>query len=203
MIILYIRKFFDCCVKFFFCTIIMLLNKIIFQCIKISFHRSIIIWISSLTHALSDTKCSDIDFAIYDKIRNIILVIEAKWIDKHYSDEIDKRYGMIFKTLNGIFTKQIKKHREFLSQRENIDFIFEDDERYIRSEMEPQIYYLAVDKRNQMHIDEMHMISDYMMIYFLKKYSKNHELNLLDLWKEISSLKTKFEYMRMWNFFCK
>lgn len=149
----------------------------------------------SYKDANGELQCSDIDFAIYDKIRNIILVIEAKWIDKHYSDEIDKRYGMIFKTLNGIFTKQIKKHREFLSQRENIDFIFEDDERYIRSEMEPQIYYLAVDKRNQMHIDEMHMISEYMMIYFLKKYSKNHELNLLDLWKEISSLKTKFEYI--------
>ena len=56
MIILYIRKFFDCCVEFFLCVIIMLINKIIFQCIEISFHRSIIIWISSLTHALSNTK---------------------------------------------------------------------------------------------------------------------------------------------------
>ena len=28
-----------------------------------------------------ELQCSDIDFAIYDKIRNIILVIEAKWID--------------------------------------------------------------------------------------------------------------------------
>lgn len=142
-----------------------------------------------------EIQCSDIDFAIYDKIRNVILIIEAKWIDKHYGDEIDKRYGMIFKTLHSIFSKQIKKHRKFLSHRENIDFIFEDDKRYIRSEAEPIIYYLAVDKRNQMHIDEMHMISEYMIIYFLKKYINNFELNLNDLWDEISSLKTKFEYI--------
>ena len=38
MIILHIRKFFDCCVEFILCTIIMLIYKIIFQCIEISFH---------------------------------------------------------------------------------------------------------------------------------------------------------------------
>lgn len=140
-------------------------------------------------------QCSDIDFAICDNVRNIILIIEAKWIDKHYGDEIDKRYGMIFKTLHSIFSKQIKKHRTFLSQKENIDFIFEDDKRYIRSEVEPTIHYLAVDKRNQMHIGDMHMISEYMIVYFLQKYIKNHELNLNDLWDEISSLETKFEYI--------
>ena len=35
MIILYICKFFDCCVEFFLCAIIMLVNKIIFQCVEI------------------------------------------------------------------------------------------------------------------------------------------------------------------------
>ena len=39
MIILYIRKFFDRCVEFIFSMIIMLVNKIIFQRIEISFHR--------------------------------------------------------------------------------------------------------------------------------------------------------------------
>ena len=56
MIILHIRKFFDCCVEFILCAIIMLIYKIIFQCIEISFHRGIIIWISGLAHALLDTK---------------------------------------------------------------------------------------------------------------------------------------------------
>lgn len=56
MVILYIRKFFDYCVEFIFCVIIMLIYKTIFQCVEISFHMSIIIWISSLTHALSDAE---------------------------------------------------------------------------------------------------------------------------------------------------
>lgn len=46
-----------------------------------------------------------------------------------------------------------------------------------------------------MHIGDMHMILEYMIVYFLQKYIKNHELNLNDLWDEISSLETKFEYI--------
>lgn len=152
-------------------------------------------WPYSYTDNDGKIQCSDIDFAIYDKIRNVILVIEAKWIDKHYEDEIDKRYGKILNTLNSIFSKQIKKHREFLSKRENIDLLFKDDKRYVQSEEFPTIYYLAVDKRNQMHIDDRHMVSEYMIIYFLKKYINNNELDLSTLWDEISRLKTKFEYI--------
>lgn len=152
-------------------------------------------WPYSYTDNDGKIQCSDIDFAIYDKIRNVILVIEAKWIDKHYEDEIDKRYGKILNTLNSIFSKQIKKHREFLSKRENIDLLFKNDKRYVQSEEFPTIYYLAVDKRNQMHIDDRHMVSEYMIIYFLKKYINNNELDLSTLWDEISRLKTKFEYI--------
>ena len=112
-----------------------------------------------------DTLASDIDYAIYDRRHNIIMIIEAKWIDKHYNDEIDKRYGMILQTLNGIYTKQISKHRQFLSQSENIDSLFRNDERYESPKTEPRIVYLAVDKRNQMHINDKHMISEFMLIY--------------------------------------
>ena len=48
-----------------------------------------------------------------------LLIIEAKWIDKHYKDEIDKIYGKIFQTLNSIYTKQIDKHKKFLQKQEN------------------------------------------------------------------------------------
>lgn len=48
---------------------------------------------------------SDIDYAIYDFTYNKVLIIEAKWIDKHYKDEIDKIYRNIFQTLNSIYTK--------------------------------------------------------------------------------------------------
>ena len=56
MIVLHIRKFLDCYIEFLFCTIIVLVGKIIFQCVEISFHRSIIVRISCFTHTLGDTK---------------------------------------------------------------------------------------------------------------------------------------------------
>jgi len=138
---------------------------------------------------------SDVDFAILDQKRNIGLVIEAKWIDKHYGDEIDKRYGKILETLNGIFTKQIGKHKDFLRQSDSIDFLFKDDKKYCHNDLMPRFYYLAVDKRNQMHIDERHMISEYMLIYFLKKNIVNGEFNIESFWNEICELQTKFEYI--------
>ena len=140
-------------------------------------------------------QCSDIDYAIYDITRNVLLIIEAKWIDKHYKDEIDKRYGKIFETLNNIFEKQIKKHRIYLQSKDNIGSLFDGNDRYCKDYEKPQIFYLAVDKRNQMHINDRHMISEYMMIYYLRKYIQNEELNLVDMWKEINSLETKVEYI--------
>lgn len=102
----------------------------------------------------------EVDLAIWDKKRNAVLVIEAKWIDKHYEDEIDKRYGKIFETLNSIYRKQISKHKIFLSELSNLAFLFKDDNRYTQCDVMPAVYYLAVDKRNQMHIGDSHMISE-------------------------------------------
>ncbi|PHU34341.1 hypothetical protein [Pseudobutyrivibrio ruminis] len=144
-----------------------------------------------------EKQCSDIDYAIYDMSRNILLVIEAKWIDKHYKDEIDKRYGMILKTLNDIYSKQIEKHKTYLSKKSNIDNLFKDDARYNKNLGMPQIIYLAVDKRNQLHIDDKHMVSEFMLIYFLKTYTKNGQLDLSAMWNEIDNLKTKVEYIKV------
>lgn len=138
---------------------------------------------------------SDVDFAIYDKTRNSVLIIEAKWIDNHYGDEIDKRYGKIFRTLNGIYSKQISKHMKFLGRHENVDYIFKEDSRYCHSDTIPQLFYLAVDKRNQMHVGERHMISEYMLMYLLKKSITNKEFNIESFWAEIESLQTKVEYI--------
>ncbi|WP_295093395.1 hypothetical protein [Ruminococcus sp.] len=143
-----------------------------------------------------EKQCSDIDYAIYDMPRNILLVIEAKWIDKHYKDEIDKRYGMILKTLNDIYAKQIEKHKAYLSQKSNIDNLFKDDERYNKNLGMPEIIYLAVDKRNQLHIDDKHMVSEFMLVYFLKYYTKNGQLDLSAMWNEIDNLKTKVEFIK-------
>lgn len=142
-----------------------------------------------------ENQCSDIDYAVYDMKRNILLIIEAKWIDKHYKDEIDKRYGMILQTLNDVYAKQIEKHKKYLSSKGNIDNLFVDDCRYNTKMEMPEIVYLAVDKRNQLHIDDRHMVSEFMLIYFLKKYINNNQLDLRAMWNEIGNLKTKVEYI--------
>lgn len=138
---------------------------------------------------------SDIDYAIYDMKSNIILVIEAKWIDNHYLDEVDKRYGKIFQTLNKIYSKQIEKHKKFLASEDNINYLFNEDERFIRNDIKPKIYYLAVDKRNQMHIGDKHMISEFMLIAFLKGCIIANTLDIGAFWKKISMLQTKVEYI--------
>lgn len=142
---------------------------------------------------------SDIDYAIYDFTHNKVLIIEAKWIDKHYKDEIDKIYGKIFQTLNSIYTKQIDKHKKFLQKQENIDFLFSNDKNYKKGLPTPEIYYLAVDKRNQMHIGERHMVSEYMLIYFIHKYVSYNQIDLESMWKEINGLQTKVEYNAVSN----
>jgi hypothetical protein len=138
---------------------------------------------------------SDIDYAIYDFTHNKVLIIEAKWIDKHYKDEIDKLYGKIFQTLNSIYTKQIYKHKKFLKKQENIDFLFSNDKNYKKGLPTPDIYYLAVDKRNQMHIADKHMVSEYMLIFLINKYVSGSQIDLEAMWTEISGLRTKVEYI--------
>lgn len=46
----------------------------------------------------------------------------------------------------------------------------------------PEIYYLAVDKRNQMHIGERHMVSEYMLMYFIHKYVSENQIDLKAMW---------------------
>lgn len=47
-----------------------------------------------------------------------------------------------------------------------------------------------------MHIGDKHLISEFMLIYFLKKHIYAEEFDLLEFWSEISSLQTKFEYIQ-------
>ena len=71
----------------------------------------------------------------------------------------------------------------------------------VQFETMPTIFYLAVDKRNQMHIEEKHMITEYMMMYFIKENIHDGELDILTFWNEISNLRTKFEYIQCSNEF--
>ena len=127
--------------------------------------------------------------------QNVVLIIEAKWRTNHYFDEIDKAYGRIFRTLINAYSEQISKHKEFVSRPGSLDFIFKEDTRYVSPKEMPAVYYIAVDKRNQMHIEDKHMISEYMLIYYLNKHINHGELNLKGLCDEINELRTKVKYI--------
>lgn len=45
-----------------------------------------------------------------------------------------------------------------------------------------------------MHIGDRHMVSEYMLIYFLQKHCVNNEFSIEKFWDEISDLQTKIEY---------
>ncbi len=142
---------------------------------------------------------SDVDCAIYDMSQNIVLIMEAKWRDNHYFDEIDKAYGRIFKTLIKAYSDQISKHQEFMSRPGSMDFIFKEDKRYVSPKETPTFCYIVVDKRNQMHIADKHMISEYMLVYYLRRYINDGKLNLKRMWEEIGQLRTEVKYISSSN----
>lgn len=138
---------------------------------------------------------SDIDFAIFDYTNNILLVIESKWKDNHYYCGAEKNHPKIQDTLNKIFKEQIEKHKIFLSTSENISSIYNFDSRVDLQEKKVDIHYIAIDKRNQLHLDNNHMITEYMLLFFLKQNIKNNRLDLYNLVDTINQMYTKVEYI--------
>lgn len=141
-------------------------------------------------------KNSDIDYAIYDLQHNKMLVIEAKWKDNHYYDEIDESYVKIEKTVNDVFGTQISNHKVFLSKEGSLEYLFDNDEQLNDNSTPPDIFYLAVDKRSQFHKNGNHMISEYMLLYFLNSCISGNGIDLRILIDEIFDLETKVEYIK-------
>lgn len=138
---------------------------------------------------------SDIDLGIYDIKRNKLLIAECKWKENHYYDNVlDKNYIKIQDTLNKIFKEQISKHKEYLNSKENINFIFDNNETIKSIKENPEILYIGIDKRNQIHIEDKHMITEFMLAAFIDQYSNGNDLNLELLFREIETLETKVEY---------
>ncbi|MHB8077315.1 hypothetical protein, partial [Desulfosporosinus fructosivorans] len=142
----------------------------------------------------SETKKSDIDFAIYDIKTNKLLVIECKWKDNHYLSEADDNYNKVHNSLYKIYDDQITKHQGFLTDKNNIDFVFDFDEEMVAIKDKPEIEYLIVDKRNQLYLEGRKMMSVYMLITLLQGFRKDNVLNLEGLITLIQSLETKTEY---------
>lgn len=138
---------------------------------------------------------SDIDFAIFDYSKNILFVIESKWKDNHYYCGSEKNHPKIQDTLNKIFKEQIEKHRIFLSNPQNILNLFNNDYKVNLQQGKIEIYYIAIDKRNQLHLNGNHMITEYMLLYFIEKHIVNNELDLHSLINTIEQMYTRTEYI--------
>lgn len=141
-------------------------------------------------------KNSDIDYAIYDLLHNKLLIIEAKWKDNHYYDEIDKSYIKIEDTVNDIFNTQIYNHKNFLSKLGSIDYLFDNNEKLSTNNVSPEVFYIAVDKRSQFHKNGNHMVSEFMLLCFLDACISKESIDLRIFIEEISTLETKVEYIQ-------
>lgn len=139
---------------------------------------------------------SDIDFAMYDKLSNTMLVIEAKWRDNHYVSTNEKQYKKIQDTFQKAHKDQIEKHKKYLQTLKSPLLIFDEySEMNIPQADNPQMFYIAVDKRNQLHIDGKHMITEFMLLAFLNDEVQDNKLSLEKVVKKIWELQTKVEYI--------
>lgn len=138
---------------------------------------------------------SDIDFAIFDYTKNTLLIIETKWKDNHYYCGTEKNHPKIQDTLNKIFKEQLQKHKIFLSNQQNILNIFENDYRIDFNQCAMKIHYVAIDKRNQLHLNGNHMITEYMLLYFVEKHINGNSLDVVGLTATIEQMYTKTEYI--------
>ncbi len=139
---------------------------------------------------------SDIDFAMYDMQSNVMMVIEAKWKDNHYAPGNRKRYIKIEDTFRKIFSLQIDKHKRYFSTLDNPLRIFK---QYSQSQLsdlpKPEMFYVAIDKRNQLHIDGNHMITEFMLLAFMLSAKENDVVRLDRVIAEIAGLETKVKYI--------
>ena len=133
---------------------------------------------------------SDIDVALYDELSNTILIIECKWKENIYLDR--ENYINLEDALNKIYSKQLLKHKEFLDNycSNIIDYLFSKD----HNQSVLNIFYIAVDKRSQLHTEEKHMLSLNILLKMIDDFSDNNTLNLDGLINDINSLKTIVNY---------
>ena len=137
---------------------------------------------------------SDIDFVMYDKESNCLLVIECKWKENFYKYNKED-YVNILDSCDKIYNGQLRKHREYLElDSTHINSLFEKNNELVNTIDSPEIFYVFVDKRIQYHCDGKHIISEYMLLYLMSKYTKGDKLKLKDLINEILGMKTEIIY---------
>ena len=137
---------------------------------------------------------SDIDVALYDRNSNSLLVVECKWKDNHYISVLEENYVKILDTLNKAY-KQLNKHQVFLEKNlDNVNMILGFKE-YEKLDEYPRIFYITVDKRNQLYIDNKYLVPLYGLLTLFNIYNKSQQLELELVIDELLKQNTKVEYI--------
>lgn len=137
-------------------------------------------------------KGSEIDLALYDIKKNVLVIIECKWQENVYNPT--ENHLNTQRIFNYVFKKQLPVHEQFLQDKLNIDFIFDYDERVKELTHNVQIKYMMLDKRVQLHLENKHLITVYMMLQLMDIYSSEGTLQLDELFKKIESFETEIDY---------
>lgn len=136
---------------------------------------------------------SDIDVALYDRISNTILVIECKWKENIYIK--GNKYDKICDSVDKIYKNQLNKHKYFLELEEkNIDYIFDNNIDIKNRPYFPQIEYIFVDKRVQLHYNNQHALSEFNLLKLILESSSENILRIDTLIYKIKRLQTEVEY---------
>ncbi|MFD2611405.1 hypothetical protein [Paenibacillus gansuensis] len=140
-------------------------------------------------------KGSEIDLALYDIDKNILLIIECKWQENVYNPTEDHLNTQ--RIFNKVYRNQLPVHEQFLSNKNNIEYIFDNDERIKELSDSVSIYYLMMDKRVQLHLGDKHLVTVYMMLQLINLFSHGGKLHLDELISKIQSFKTEIDYELM------
>ena len=136
---------------------------------------------------------SEIDIALYDKLSNVLLVIECKWKENVYT--LYEDYINIESAINKIFKNQLGKHKKFIEMAdENINYLFDNSYDIIHREKISHVEYIFLDKRIQLHLQDKHTISEFILLHMFDEFSEKNILNLHSLIREIKMLKTDVDY---------
>lgn len=138
---------------------------------------------------------SDIDVALYDKMSNTFLIIESKWKENHYPTTSAENYLKIHQSLNEIYTEQISKHKTFINNdKEKLSYILENKISPNEIPDDPDIFYIAVDKRSQLFIENRLLVPLYGLLALIGMNSQEGVLNLNEIVKRLRELKSKAIY---------
>lgn len=139
---------------------------------------------------------SDIDVAIFDKKNNVLLVIECKWKDNFYAIAGEESYRKIHQGLREIYKGQINKHKHYVEQIDgSLNSIFKGEIEKTTKIEEIEIFYMVVDKRSQLYIEEMNLVPLFGLLYIMEINKTGLNLELNKVVQVIKSFKTKIEYI--------